>query len=175
MSTETQTSAHDVLDDPLGGSTRSAKRLMLVFSCISLLIVFTGVSPDEVSVFGLKFPGLTLSVFNTGLLWMFGISIFSFIIYGTSDFFRHKRRLDVYNHCRANDVDSAILTDPASYEAQEQQFHEDEFTQMTGYKSFEIPHAPTKVLVFLRLSIDLYFPVIFAVFCFILFIIRHVI
>ncbi len=174
MSAQTQTSAHDLLDDPLSSSTRSAKRLMLVFSCISLLIVFTGVSPDEVSVFGLKFPSLTLSVFNKGLLWLFGISIFSFIVYGTSDFFRHRRRLDVYNRCRANDADSASLTDPASYEAQKDQFHEDQFLRMTGYRSFEIPHAPTKALVYLRLVIDLFAPIIFALFCFVFFIIEHV-
>ena len=174
MSATTQASANDILGDPLSGATRSSKRLMLVFSCISLLIVFTGVTPDEVGVFGLKFPGLTISLLNTGLLWIFAISIFSFLVYGISDLLRYRHRIDVYKQCRARDMDAKISTDPSSYEAQQTRFYEQEFEGMTGYKPFNIPHAPAKVLVYLRGFLDFGAPALFAIFCYIYFILRHV-
>ena len=174
MTAETQASAHNALEDPLSRSTRSAKRLMLVLSCIGFLIVLTGVRPDEVSVFGLKFPGLNLAVLNCGLLILLMVSIFSFCIYGLSDFFRFRHRLDVYNRWRASDIEDAMSTDPNSYKEQERQFYEEEFERNTGYKPYEIPHNPTKRLIYLRIFIDLLLPVAFGVLSLVLFIWCHV-
>ena len=170
MTTETQASAHNVLEDPLSRSTRSAKRLMLVLSCISFLIVLTGVRPDEVSVFGLKFPGLNLSVLNYSLLTLLVVSIVSFFVYGLSDFFRFWHRLDVYNRSRAHEIDRAISTDPNSDEEQKRRFWEKEFEEITGYKYFEIPHGPTKALTNARVFIDFLLPMAFGVLSLVLFI-----
>lgn len=174
MTGKTQASAHNALEDPLSRSTRSAKRLMLVLSCISFLIVLTGVRPDEVSVFGLKFPGLNLSVLNYGLLTLLVVSIFSFCVYGLSDFFRFRHRLDVYNRSRAHEMDWAISTDPNSYEEQTRQFYEEEFERLTGYKPYEIPHHPTKLLIYTRIGIDLLLPVALGVLSLVLFISLHI-
>lgn len=175
MSAITQISAHNALDDPLSGSTRSTKRSLVVFSSIALLIVLTGVRPEEVSVFGLRFPGLTISILNGGLLILLGLSIFTFIVYGLSDFFRFRHRMDIYNRCRAGDADKAIHTNPDSCEAQSQQHYEDEFMQMTGYRPFEISHRPTMALTAARLTLDLILPLVFGVVCMLLFIVKHVI
>ncbi|MEM9051882.1 MAG: hypothetical protein AAGC47_07525 [Bacteroidota bacterium] len=173
MSNQTQSSAHNVLEDPLSGATRSTKRSLIVFSCIAVLVVLTGVSPDEVSVFGLKFPGLTLSILNGGILTLLALSIITFLIYGFSDFFRFRHRLDVYNHCRANDINKGVHNDPNSYEAQQQKYYEEEFIQITGYKPFEIPHRPTKILIAVRISLDLIIPFAFGLIAMALFIFKH--
>lgn len=171
---KTQASAHNALEDPLSGSTRSAKRSLIVFSCIAILIVLTGVRPDEVSVFGLKFPGLTLPILNSGILILLTLSIFTFFVYGLSDYYRFRHRLDVYDLCRAGDADEAIHTNPDSYETQTQQHHDDEFMQMTGYQPFEIPHRPTKALISVRLILDLIAPLLFGVASIGVFLFKHV-
>jgi hypothetical protein len=174
MIVKTQTSAHDALEDPLSGSTRSTKRSLVVFSSIAMLIVLTGIRPEEVSVFGLKFPGLTLPIFNGALLILLFLNICTFLVYGLSDYFRFKHRLDVYNFCRASDADEAIHTDRSSYEAQHQEHLKQEFLQMTGYRPFEIQHRPTKTLVVVRISLDLVAPFLFGVISFALYLFMHV-
>ena len=174
MNIKTQASAHNALEDPLSGATRSSKRFMLIFASIALLIVMTGVTPDEVGVFGLKFPGLTLTVLNNGLIAILALSIFTFFVYSLSDYYRFRHKLNVYDRCRAVDMDSAIHTNPTLEEAMKQKFHEEEFEQMTGYKPYEIPHRPTMSLIYTRWILDCVAPLGFAVVSVVLFLVFHV-
>ena len=174
MSRKTQESAHNALEDPLSGSTRSTKRLLFVFSSICLLIVLTGVSPNAVSVFGLQFPGLTLSILNVGLLILLSLTLVTFVVYGVSDYFRFRHRLDVYNLSRAGDIDSAIHANPNDYDEMTRDHYEEEFRQMTGYRPFEIPHRPTKTLVLFRFILDMLLPLLFGLASLILFLVCHV-
>lgn len=65
-------------------------------------------------------------------------------------------------------------TNPDSYDARTHQHYEDEFIQMTGYRSFEIPHSPTKTLVAVRITLDLIAPLLFGVASMLLFVFKHV-
>ena len=143
---------------------------MLFFSCISILIVFTGVSPEEVGVFGLRFPGLTLSILNNGLIILLAYNILSFFFYGLSDFLRFRHRLGAYASFRAlelYDVMEGLSPDKEEHFA-------DELKSVTGYKGSEIPLHRIKALLSVRVVIDLLFPLVFGVLSLVLFICLHV-
>ena len=160
---KTQESARDALEDPFSKSTRSAKRVMLVFSCITLLIIKTGVSIDEFSVLGLKFPGLTVSNLYNGLLIILVYSILVFFASGLADCYKHRRKRDIYNINWASE--DYNQDNPNSSEAQEQSHWEEDFKRHTGYKPLKIPHPAIIGLIFCRLAIEFLIPLVFGILC----------
>ncbi len=159
MSVTSDSSAYDLLGDPLSSVTRSTKRNLYVFTTLCILIVYTGVIPDETSVLGFKFPGLTESVINWGLFFLGSFNFISFSVHLWSDYFRYRHKRDLYDKSVANENFNAITTDPD--QATEKNHDMNEFKSMTGYTDYKIPKRLTKLLAQFKIFLDFIFPLLF--------------
>lgn len=157
MSETTNSAAYELLGDPLSAATRSAKRSMYVFATLCVLIAYTGVVPDQAKVLGFTFPGLTDNVINWALFCLVLFSFISFCAYVSSDYFRYRHMLDRYDAVIAGKLESAIYTHPD--DAQEQEYHADNFKEITGYSGYRISEKTTKYLSLFKIFIDFYFPI----------------
>jgi hypothetical protein len=157
MNDSTKKAAQELLADPLSSITRTSKKSMFVFASLCCLISFTGVAPDEASILGFKFPGLTPSLIRWVLLLLLLHSYITFLIHLVPDYLRHRVLTDRYNFALALEIDAAASTPPD--EAAD--FHENEFRSMTGYKEQTVSPRVTKATNFAKLALDFAFPVIF--------------
>lgn len=156
MDDASKKAAFELLGDPLSSVTRATKKSLFVFSSLCILIGFTGVVPDEASVLGFKFPGLTQSVINLSLLALAIYSYLNFVLHLVSDFLRFRIASDRYDLSRASDmINSMVPPDD------EQDFHEAEFRRQTGYIERHVPHWATKLITRLKLFFDFLFPLSF--------------
>jgi hypothetical protein len=157
MNDSTKKAAHELLADPLSSVTRSAKKSMFVFASLCCLISFTGVVPEEASILGFKFPGLTPALIRWVLLLLLVHSYTSFLIHLVADYLRHRILTDRYNLAMAHEVDEACFTPPDD----EKEHFESIFRYMTGYRKQTTSTKVTKAASFARVALDFGFPVLF--------------
>lgn len=161
MGSRLDRAAYEALGDPLSSATRSAKKTVYVFATLCVLVAYTGVVPQDPSIAGFRFPGLTEDVIRYALLLLTIFSLISFLSGLIPDILRYIHLVDAYKLRRAGEIDDAIHTDP--YTAHEEEFREREFESKTGYKP---PKVPEWLIVWsqrLRFFLDSVFPVIYAV------------
>jgi len=65
MEETTKKAAFELLRDPLSSVTRATRKTLFVLSSICILVAYTGVVPDEASILGFKFSGLTQNAINS--------------------------------------------------------------------------------------------------------------
>lgn len=157
MKDSTKKAAQELLADPLSSVTRSAKKSMFVFASLCSLISYTGVVPEEATILGFKFPGLTPFLIRWVLLLLLVHSYVSFLIHLVADYLRHRILTDRYNLAVAYDVDEACSTPPNH----EKEHFETEFRDMTGYREQTVSPTVTKATNFARVALDFGFPVLF--------------
>jgi hypothetical protein len=156
MEENTKKAAFELLGDPLSSVTRATRKTLFVLSSICILVGYTGVVPDEASILGFKFPGLTQNLINYTLFVLVCYSFISFTVHLCSDFFRHRIALDRYSLSRASDAIASMYPPD-----DEQDYHDSEFRRETGYVEKHVPHSLTKTLVFAKIGLDFIFPVVF--------------
>lgn len=148
--------ANELLSESLSGSTRSDRRLVLVYSTICLLIAYTGIIPDEPSVLGFIFPGLTETIIYWGL---FALALFTYVCFVTrlaSDYQRYRFLKDKVEQRSASDLHDAMYTTPE--EVAYQEHDKEEFERDTGYKPFAVSDSSVKRLASFRLLLDCWVP-----------------
>jgi hypothetical protein len=156
----------ELLFDQLSPVTRSAKKTMLVFASLSCLISFTGVVPEEATILGFKFPGLTPSLIRWVLLILLVHSYLSFIIHLIPDYLRSQTILDDYNRVFA----------VGYLNSQTQSYEEDERDrELRDYGNYKEPKnflKWTKLASFGRLALDFGFPTAFGLFSLVYFFLK---
>ncbi len=157
MNDSTKKAARELLADPLSSVTRSAKKSMFVFASLCCLISYTGVVPEEATILGFKFPGLTPLLIRWVLLLLFVHSYVSFLIHLVADYLQHRILTDRYNLAVAYEIDEACST-PTN---DEDEYFESEFRGLTGYREQKVPPMVTKATNFARVTLDFGFPVVF--------------
>lgn len=168
MDERSKKAAFELLGDPLSSVTRATKKSLYVFSSLCMLIGFTGVVPDEATVLGFKFPGLTQSVINLSLLALATYSYLNFVLHLVSDFLRYRIASDRYNLARASDmIDSMVPPDD------EQDFRDAEFRRETGYIEKNVPNWATSLVIRLKLGFDFMFPLSFGLISIVYFCVRR--
>jgi hypothetical protein len=155
MEEQRKKTAYDLMGDPLSSATRSIKKSLYVFSSLCALIGFTGVIPDEASVIGVKFPGLTQNVINFTLLTLATYNYIYFVIHAFSDFLRYRIASERYNRAHANFIQATMVP----YD-DEQDFEEREFRRETGYSEIVTPYWLLKWVVSLKFVFDFGFPLL---------------
>ena len=157
MNATTKKLAYEFLGDPLSSVTRATKRALFVFSVIGLLVGYTGVLPEDASVFGFKFPGLTQTFVELSLFALLVYHFIIFIIYIVSDLARFRIARDKYSQSMAIEVSDATSTPPDD----EEEFNKDEFRRDTGYVEEFVPHSLIITVGRLKLIFDFAFPLVF--------------
>jgi len=89
-------------------------------------------------------------------------SLLSFAISGFRDFMRWNHYADKFHGARANHAYSEMLTPPDDYSRQEQEFHEEEYREMTGYKGWEIPKKIAGRTMWMTLLLEFRLPPVIA-------------
>lgn len=148
--------AFDLLGDPLSSVTRSTKKTLFVFASLCCLVGYTGILPDEASVFGFKFPGLTQNAIEIALLTLLLYSYVSFLIHLTSDCFRYRIAYDRYSLSRSMDISNSMFPPD-----EEEEYRESEFRRETGYSEQNVPHRLTMTISIVKLAVDVVLPVVF--------------
>lgn len=156
MDEASKKAAFELLGDPLSSVTRATKKSLYVFSSLCILIGFTGVVPDEATVLGFKFPGLTQSVINFSLLALAFYSYLNFVLHLVSDFLRYQIASDRYNLARASDMIGSMAPPDDG-----QDHYDSEFRRETGYIEKRIPHWLTTLMIRLKLAFDFIIPLVF--------------
>lgn len=157
--------AQDLLADPLSAVTRTAKKSMFVCASLCLLIGHTGILPEEATILGFKFPGLTPTLISWLLLILLFYSYTTFVIHLISDFLRHKIILDRYSLAVALDVHDACSSPPN----EEDDYHEQEFCEVTGYKERAVSPSIAKATNNAKIALEFIFPILFGLYSLIYF------
>jgi hypothetical protein len=156
MDDASKKAAFELLGDQLSSVTRSTKKSLFIFSSLCLLIGFTGIAPEEASVLGFKFPGLTQSFIKLALLAVASYSYLSFLLYLLSDYLRFRIARDRYDLARAYDMISSMAPPD-----DEREYHDTEFGRETGYIEKHVPHWVIKVIFRIKFFFDFLFPLSF--------------
>jgi hypothetical protein len=157
MKDSTKNAAQELLADPLSSVTRSAKKSMFVFASLCCLISYTGVVPEEATILGFKFPGLTPQLIRWVLLLLLVHSYISFLIHLLADYLRHRILTDRYNLAVAHEVEEACSTPPND----EDEHSKSEFRGLTSYREQAVSPTVTKATNFAKVVLDFGFPVSF--------------
>ncbi|WP_411825463.1 hypothetical protein [Luteolibacter sp. AS25] len=156
MSNDTQKAAYDLLSDPLSSVTRATKKTLFIFATLCCLVGYTGVIPEEASVFGFRFPGLTPSVIELALFVLLFYSFISFAVHLASDWCRSRIVSNRYSLARG--IDAVNSMSPPD---DEEGFHARQFELESGHTDKSVSHGATKSLGIIKLVLDFYFPLVF--------------
>jgi hypothetical protein len=157
MKDPTKKAAQELLADPLSSVTRSAKKSMFVFASLCCLISYTEVVPDEATILGFKFPGLTPLLIRWVSLLLLVHSYVTFLIHLVADYLRHRILTDRYNRAVSDEMDEACSTPPDD----DEEHFDSEFRRLTGYREQAVSPTVTKATNFARVVLDFGFPILF--------------
>jgi hypothetical protein len=157
MNDSTKKAAQELLADPLSSVTRTAKKSMFVFASLCCLISYTGIVPEEATILGFKFPGLTPILIRWALFLLLFYSYLTFFVYLVADYLRHRILLDRYKLALAQEMDEVVSTPPDD----ERDHFQHEFRDLTGYRETTVHYGFTKATDFGRVVLDFAFPVIY--------------
>lgn len=130
---------------------------MFVFASLCCLISYTGVVPEDATILGFKFPGLTQPLIRWVLLLLLVHSYVSFLIHLVADYLRYRILTDRFNLAVAHELDDACSTPPDDAA----EYYESEFRGLTGYREQAVSPTVTKATNFARVALDFVFPALF--------------
>ena len=148
-----------LLEDCLSSVARSAKRNLLLFSSLCLVVSTSKIDPTSLKVPFLNTKALAEQYIIYGLVIFLIYGFVSFLCHAAADYFKFRHKRDVYEQAVARLRDSAINTPPDK----EQQYYDEEFEEQTGYKSFYMPSDTIKLIGYTKIFIEFVFPVAYGI------------